>query len=79
MSHPLADADFRELGGVFPPERLSRGASVLDLHSRDESFHEPRRAEAVAWPVDAGEVSRALAWAFERGIAITPWGAGTGV
>ncbi|MFU8855520.1 MAG: FAD-binding oxidoreductase [Deferrisomatales bacterium] len=76
---PLSDADFRVLETVFPPERVSRGASVLDLHSRDESFHEARRPEAVVWPVEAGEVSRALEWAFERGVPVTPWGAGTGV
>lgn len=78
-SRPLADADFRALGLVFPRERLSRGASVLDLHSRDESFHEPRRPGAVAWPADAGEVGRALEWACERQIPVTARGAGTGV
>jgi len=79
VNAPITDTGFAELGKIFPRDRLSRGSSVLDLHSRDESFHESCRPEAVAWPVEAAEVGRALAWAHERGVPVTPWGAGTGV
>jgi len=75
----LTDAGFADLGKIFPRGRLSRGPSVLDLHSRDESFHEPCRPEAVAWPVEAAEVGHALEWAFARGVPVTARGAGTGV
>ncbi|GAB4254414.1 FAD-binding oxidoreductase [Deferrisoma sp.] len=75
----LTDRAWTELGRIFPADRLSRGPSVLDLHSRDESFHEPRRPEAVAWPVSTDEVRRALLWAGEHGVPVTPWGAGTSI
>ncbi len=70
---------YEALQEIYPPKRLSRGTSVLDLHSRDESFHEPRRPEAVAWPVTTEEVVRTLRWAWVRGVPVTPWGAGTSV
>ncbi|MHB8765749.1 MAG: FAD-binding oxidoreductase [Deferrisomatales bacterium] len=79
MTRALTAEDYGSLQTLFPADRLSRGPSVLDLHSRDESFHEPRRPDAVAWPVTTDEVSRALAWAWEREIAATPWGAATSV
>ncbi|GAB6063602.1 FAD-binding oxidoreductase [Deferrisoma palaeochoriense] len=75
----LTDRAWTELGRIFPADRLSRGPSVLDLHSRDESFHAPRRPEAVAWPVSTDEVRRALLWAGEHGVPVTPWGAGTSI
>lgn len=75
----LDDRAYAALEQIYPPPRLSRGDSVLDLHSRDESFHEARRPEAVAWPVSTDEVSRTLGWAWDRGIPVTPWGAGTSV
>ncbi len=79
MSATLSDAAFGELQKIFPRDRLSRGPSVLDLHSRDESFHEPHRPEAVAWPVCTDEVRRALEWASEHRVPVTPWGAGTSI
>ena len=75
----LTDTAYAELRKIFPADRVSRGASVLDLHSRDESFHEPRRPDAVAWPVSTDEVCRAVEWAAEHGVPVTPWGAGTSV
>ena len=79
MTRSIEASDYTELQQIFPPGRLSRGPSVLDLHSRDEGFHTPRRPEAVAWPVAADEVARAMEWADEREIAVTPWGAATSI
>ncbi len=58
-------------------ERMSMGESILDLHSKDESFHPRRRPEIVVWPHTAEEVSKILRMANEESIPITPWGAGT--
>lgn len=79
MNRPVQPADYEALQRIFPADRLSQGPSVLDLHSRDEGFHSPQRPEAVAWPVGTGEVARAMEWAFEREIAVTPWGAATSI
>jgi D-lactate dehydrogenase (cytochrome) len=62
---------------IVGPERLSTGESVLDLHSKDESFHPRRKPEAVVWPLSAQEISQILKLADEKRIPVTPWGAGT--
>ena len=62
---------------IVGPERMSQGESVLDLHSKDESFHLKKRPDLVVWPLSAEEISRILKLANERRIPVTPWGAGT--
>jgi D-lactate dehydrogenase (cytochrome) len=59
------------------PERMSVGESVLDLHSKDESFHERRRPDVVVWPLRTEEVSQILKMANGKRVPVTPWGAGT--
>jgi D-lactate dehydrogenase (cytochrome) len=56
---------------------MSIGESVLDLHGKDESFHERRRPDVVVWPIRTEEISQILKMAHERRIPVTPWGAGT--
>ncbi len=75
----LPNSAWAGLERIFHSDRVSRGTSVLDLHSRDESFHQPARPDAVAWPVTPDEVRRAVLWAGENGIPVTPWGAGTSI
>jgi len=58
-------------------ERMSAGESVLDLHSKDESFHERRKPDVVVWPLHTDEISQILKMANEKRIPVTPWGAGT--
>ena len=53
--------------------------TALDAHAADVSGHHPVRPEAVAYPNTAREVASVLAWANERAVPVTPWGAGTSV
>ncbi|HXX33798.1 MAG TPA: FAD-binding oxidoreductase [Thermodesulfobacteriota bacterium] len=62
---------------IVGPERVSKGESVLDLHSKDESFHPRRKPDAVVWPLSAEEISQILKLADAKRIPISPWGAGT--
>lgn len=39
----------------------------------------PARPGAVAWPTSTEDVARIVAWCAERGVAIAPFGAGSGV
>lgn len=73
----LEEADIVYLTGLVGTERFSRGESIRSHHSHDESFHRPSLPEAVLWPENTGEVSRIVAYACERGIPVTPWGAGS--
>jgi D-lactate dehydrogenase (cytochrome) len=56
---------------------VSAGESNLDLHSRDESYHEPHRPDVVVWPQKTGDVVAAVTLAARKGYAVTPWCAGT--
>jgi D-lactate dehydrogenase (cytochrome) len=63
--------------GIVGPDRMSTGESVLDLHGKDESFHQRCRPDVVVWPLSAEEISQTLKMANEKRIPVTPWGAGT--
>ena len=70
-------SDLESISLFVEPSRISFGESVLDLHSKDESYHEACRPHVVVWPLTAQEVSKILVFANEKKIPVTPWGAGT--
>jgi D-lactate dehydrogenase (cytochrome) len=57
--------------------RVNTGESVLDAHSRDLTYHAPRRPDAVVLPRSTEEVSRVLAYANAERVPVVPFGAGT--
>ena len=57
--------------------RIGDGASELDLHAGDISFHRPRRPDLVVYPASTDDVSRVLALANDRRVPVTPFGAGS--
>jgi D-lactate dehydrogenase (cytochrome) len=62
---------------MVAPDRLSTGESVLNLHAKDQSRHEPSPPEAVIWPIDRSEVSQILHYANDHLIPVTGWGSGS--
>ena len=70
----LRDALLEVLGS---DARVSDGDSDRDLHGADMTFHRPRRPDLVVYPASTEEVSRVLALANERRVAVTPFGAGS--
>jgi len=62
---------------IVDSERVSTGESILEIHSKDESFHTRCISEVVIFPKSSDEVSKVLNLANERRIPVTPWGAGT--
>jgi D-lactate dehydrogenase (cytochrome) len=73
----LNKIDIETLRAMVSPDRFSIGESNLNLHSRDQSRHEPSLPEAVMWPVDETEVVNILRYANERLIPVTAWGSGS--
>ncbi|MCP9486016.1 MAG: FAD-binding protein [Gaiellaceae bacterium MAG52_C11] len=68
----------RKLLAAFLPEsQLGAGASVLDGHSSDLSYHEPCHPDAVVYAESTEDVSRILAWANAEVVPVTAFGAGT--
>lgn len=57
------------------PDQFSTNPSVLEQHSKGESYDEARLPEAVVYPESTEDVQRVVAYAYEHGIPITPVGA----
>ncbi len=78
MEYPRVTVeDIEFLKKTIGPGIVSSGDSNLDLHSRDESHHDPRRPDVVVWPRNTGDVVAAVSLAARKGYAVTPWCAGT--
>lgn len=78
MAYPrVTPEDIALLKQSIGDRHVSAGESNLDLHSRDESYHEPHRPDVVVWPQKTGDVVAAVTLAARKGYAVTPWCAGT--
>jgi D-lactate dehydrogenase (cytochrome) len=66
-----------ELKRVIGEECVSVNETILELHGRDESYHEPRLPDVVVFPRDKTDVSKVLKFADERRIPVVPFGLGT--
>ncbi|MGH3072119.1 MAG: FAD-binding oxidoreductase [Gaiellaceae bacterium] len=65
------------VGLLASDEQVAVGESDRDQHARDLSHHPPHRPDAVVYPRSTAEVAAVLAWANERRVPVTPFGAGT--
>ncbi len=75
MSTPL-DQAVAELSALLG-DRLSTGASVRELHSRDEAYSTPALPDAVAFPESTLEVSEILKICSAHTVPVVPFGIGT--
>jgi D-lactate dehydrogenase (cytochrome) len=73
----VTDKELESIRKFVGSERISIGESVLELHSKDESFHQRQNPDVVVWPLRSEEISEILKLANEKRIPVTPWGAGT--
>ncbi len=74
---PIDETLFERLRSLVGHDRISRGSSNLELHSKDESHHEPRMPEAVIWPVSEDETAAVVRFANEHVVPVTGWGSGS--
>jgi len=74
---PMTASHIKDLALVVSPDRISTGASVLDLHAKDQSQHAPVRPEAVIWPESQDEVAAVVTYANNQCIPIVGWGSGS--
>lgn len=65
------------LAQLVGEENISTRHADLDLHAQDQSAHAAHRPEVIVWVEDVGQVSRVLAYANEKHVPVTAWGAGT--
>ena len=74
---PVQTVILEELRKLVGADNLSTGESQLNLHSEDQSFHEPHLPEVVVWPTEAQQVADILKLANEHNVPVTPWGVGS--
>jgi D-lactate dehydrogenase (cytochrome) len=58
-------------------QKLSRTATDLELHGKDESYPEQHPPVAVVYAENLEDIKATLTWAQENHVAIIPFGAGT--
>ncbi len=74
---PVTRAHIEDLSLIVSSDRISTGASVLDLHAKDQSQHAPVRPEVVIWPESQEEVAAVVTYANNQRIPIVGWGSGS--
>ena len=73
----LTQRQIDALRSFVTPDRFSTGQSHRELHTKDISPHKGKLPAAIIWPVSTEETSVILAYTYNEGIPVTPWGAGT--
>lgn len=66
-----------ELKRLLSEDRVSINETVLEQHSRDESYHQPSLPDVVIFPKSAEEVSAVLKFANENNIPVIAFGLGS--
>ncbi len=74
---PMTPSHIEDLARIVSSDRVSTGSSVLDLHAKDQSQHNPVRPEVVIWPESRDEVAAIVTYAENQRIAIVGWGSGS--
>ena len=67
----------KELKSLLAEDRVTINQTILEQHSRDESYHTPHLPDVVAYPESKEEVSALLKFANEQEIPVVPFGLGT--
>lgn len=84
----MREAWLDELKQIVLPGQISVDENDLQQHSYDwwpvaikwkQQGKQPYRPEVVVRPSSGEQIAALLAWASRRGVAVTPWGAGSAV
>ena len=51
---------FEELQHILTPEQVTKNETLLEQHSKDESYHTPSLPDIVVFPESAEEVSEII-------------------
>ena len=68
-----------ELQHLLSANQVSANQSVLEQHSKDESYHHPVLPDAVVFPESSDDVVKVVSYANENGIPLVPFGIGSGL
>lgn len=73
----IKDQLVEELKKLLPDIQVTRNQTILEQHSKDESYHTPHLPDAVVFPNNKEDVQKIMKFANENHIAITPFGLGS--
>lgn len=65
------------LKNILPADQISDNPTVLEHHSKDESYHTPVKPDIVVFPKTKLEISQITKIAHKYRIPLTPFGAGS--
>ena len=77
--HKVSYADIENLRKIVSPNRVLWQDEISPDYSHDELSLKQYPPEAVIEPRSVDEVSKIMAYCYERNIPVTPRGAGTGL
>lgn len=66
-----------QLRALLSEDQVSVNPTVLEQHSRDESYHTPHLPDVVVFPENREDVSRILKFANTHQIPVIPFGLGS--
>lgn len=66
-----------ELQVILSPDRVTENETILEGHSKDESYHTAHLPDVVVFPKTAEEVSDITLFAKEHEISVVPFGLGS--
>jgi D-lactate dehydrogenase (cytochrome) len=65
------------LRNILAAEQISENPTILEHHSKDESYHRPVNPDIVVFPKNKLEISEIMKIASQYQIPVVPFGAGT--
>jgi D-lactate dehydrogenase (cytochrome) len=71
--------NLKELESFLQSDQISTNETMLDHHSRDESYHTPSRPDVVVFPETTEDVRRIVEYASKYKISVVPYGVGSGL
>ncbi|KAB7704784.1 FAD-binding protein [Bacillus aerolatus] len=69
----------KHLTELLGPEKVTANETILEHHSKDESYFEPVLPDVVAFPESKEDVQKIVAFAKENKIPVVPFGVGSGL
>lgn len=66
-----------QLSNYLSKEQISANDTVLEQHSKDESYHKPKSPKVVVYPYTTEDVSNIMTFANNNAVKVVPFGLGT--
>lgn len=66
-----------QLSNYLSKEQISTNNTVLEQHSKDESYHKPKSPKVVVYPYTTEDVSNIMTFANNNAVKVVPFGLGT--